>query len=215
MSSKKRNNHKINNDRTNFSMNECSLDGRSGIMDATKGVECQALLETNGDTEICQSQTQQPPKKRRMDQTMDRGQTSKVKHETTMAVKENKPFGLLKQQMGVFISAGIFSAMILFFSIITIKAKFDILSVYSLHVYDTLFSIVITQFTHRVYLASFSVQAILGKPEPRQPFSWGLRIKGKSFEPLVVHANSLNTTLCLWELLSHKHVRSISDFFPL
>lgn len=108
MSSTKRNNDKINNDRANFSMNECSPDGRSGIMEATKGVECQALLETNGDTEICQ--TQQPLKKRRMDQTMDRGRASKVGHETMMEVKEeNKPSGLLKQQMSsMFISAGIF-----------------------------------------------------------------------------------------------------------
>ncbi|RCV43624.1 hypothetical protein SETIT_9G308900v2 [Setaria italica] len=105
MSSTKRNNDKINNDRANFSMNECSPDGRSGIMEATKGVECQALLETNGDTEICQ--TQQPLKKRRMDQTMDRGRASKVGHETMMEVKEeNKPSGLLKQQMSsMFISA--------------------------------------------------------------------------------------------------------------
>ncbi|CAL4932457.1 unnamed protein product [Urochloa decumbens] len=99
---------KRNNDSAKFSMNECSHDGRSGIMEATKGVECQAFLETEGtgDTEICQ--TQQPLKKRRMDQTMDGGGTSKVGHETMMLVKEgNKPFGLLKEQQmfSAFISA--------------------------------------------------------------------------------------------------------------
>ncbi|CAL4915756.1 unnamed protein product [Urochloa decumbens] len=99
---------KRNDDSAKFSMNECSHDGRSGIMEATKGVECQAFLETEGtgDTEICQ--TQQPLKKRRMDQTMDGGGTSKVGHETMMLVKEgNKPFGLLKEQQmfSAFISA--------------------------------------------------------------------------------------------------------------
>ncbi|OEL24393.1 Protein ALWAYS EARLY 2, partial [Dichanthelium oligosanthes] len=107
ISSTKRNNDKSSNDHANFSINECSHDGRSRIMEATKGVECQAFLETRGtgDTEICH--TRQPLKKR-MDQTMDRGWTSKVGHETMMAVKEgNKSFGLLEaQQMcSVFISA--------------------------------------------------------------------------------------------------------------
>ncbi|CAN6319058.1 unnamed protein product [Urochloa humidicola] len=99
---------KMNNDSARFSMNECCHDGRSGIMEATKGVECQAFLETEGtgDTEIFQ--TQQPLKKRRMDQTMDGGRTSKIGHETMMVVKEgNEPFGLLKEQQmfSAFISA--------------------------------------------------------------------------------------------------------------
>ncbi|PUZ39933.1 hypothetical protein GQ55_9G383400 [Panicum hallii var. hallii] len=99
ISSTKWNNDKIDNDNANFSMNECSHDGRSGVMEATKGVECQTLLESKGTggTEICQ--TQQPLKKRRMNQTMNGGRTSKVGHETMIAVKEgNKPLGLLKEQ---------------------------------------------------------------------------------------------------------------------
>jgi hypothetical protein len=111
ISSTKWNNGKIDNDNANFSMNECSHDGRSGVMEATKGVECQTFLESKGTggTEICQ--TQQPLKKRRMNQTMNGGRTSKVGHEAMIAVKEgNKPLGLLKEQhmFSAIISAGSF-----------------------------------------------------------------------------------------------------------
>lgn len=108
ISSTKSNNDKIDNDSADFSMNECSHDGRSRIMEAIKGVECQTFLESKGTggTEICQNQ--QPLRKRRMNQTMNRGRTSKVGHETMVAVKEgNKPLGLLKEQhmFSEFISA--------------------------------------------------------------------------------------------------------------
>ncbi|KAG2550281.1 hypothetical protein PVAP13_9KG234413 [Panicum virgatum] len=107
-SSTKTNNEKIDNDSANFSMNECSHDGRSGIMEAIKGVECQSFLESKGTggTEACQ--TPQPLKKRRMNKTMNGGRTSKVGHETMVAVKEgNKPIELLKEQhmFSEFISA--------------------------------------------------------------------------------------------------------------
>ena len=110
-SSTKTNNEKIDNDSANFSMNECSHDGRSRIMEAIKGVECQTFLESKGTggTEICQNQ--QLLRKRRMNQTMNRGRTSKVGHETMVAVKEgNKPIELLKEQhmFSEFISAGSF-----------------------------------------------------------------------------------------------------------
>ncbi|KAF8689220.1 hypothetical protein HU200_042007 [Digitaria exilis] len=99
ISSAKRNDDKIKNYPAKFSTNEFSPDGRSGIMEAAKGFECQAFLEAKrtGETEICQ--TQRSLKKRRMDQTMDRCKASKVGYETVMAAREgNKPFEFLKAQ---------------------------------------------------------------------------------------------------------------------
>ncbi|CAD6212183.1 unnamed protein product [Miscanthus lutarioriparius] len=96
--STKRNNDRVSNDCANFSINEFSLDGRSRIMESTKGVEYQTFLtKGTGDTDIFQNQ--QPLKRKGMDQIMDRGQTSKAGHETLMEVREgNKPVGLLKAE---------------------------------------------------------------------------------------------------------------------
>lgn len=111
VSSRKTNNNKNSNDCANFSMNECALDGRSRFMESTKGAEYQTSLKTKGtgDTEIFQNQ--QPLKRKRMDQIMDCGRTSKIGHETLMEVKEgNKPVELLKakQLFNEFLSAGMF-----------------------------------------------------------------------------------------------------------
>lgn len=97
ISSTKKNNDGVSNDCANFSINEFYLDGRSRIMESTKGVEYQTFLKTKGtgDTEIFQNQ--QPLKRKGMDHIMDRGQTSKVGHETLMEVREgNRSVGLLK-----------------------------------------------------------------------------------------------------------------------
>lgn len=87
ISSTKRNNDGVSNDCANFSTNEFCLDGRSRIMESTKGVEYQTFLMTkgNGDTEIFQNQ--QPLKR-----------------------KGNKPVRLLKanQMFDEYISSGIF-----------------------------------------------------------------------------------------------------------
>ncbi|KAL6905392.1 hypothetical protein ACP4OV_002993 [Aristida adscensionis] len=97
----KKNNEEINNYHTNLITDDCSPDGKSGIREATKAIQGQTFLETRGtgDAEICQ--TQQHLKKRRVEQTMDGSQTSKIEHETMMEAKEgNGPLGLLNKQQG-------------------------------------------------------------------------------------------------------------------
>lgn len=75
-------NEEINNDGS-------SPDGSSGITEA-KVVQGQTFLEIKGteDTEISQSQQHLNLKKRRIQQSMDEGQTSKVEPGATMVVKK-------------------------------------------------------------------------------------------------------------------------------
>ncbi|XP_062205659.1 protein ALWAYS EARLY 3-like isoform X2 [Phragmites australis] len=99
ISSAKKNNEEINNDCTNFPMNECSPNGRSGIMESTKSVQGQTFFETKGtgDAEICL--THQHLKKRRIELTMDGSRIGKVEHAAMMVAEEgNKPVSLLNQQ---------------------------------------------------------------------------------------------------------------------
>jgi hypothetical protein len=144
ISSTKKNNDGVSNDCANFSINEFYLDGRSRIMESTKGVEYQTFLKTKGtgDTEIFQNH--QPLKRKGMDHIMDRGQTSKVGHETLMEVREgNKSVGLLKavQMFDEYISSGIFF-------------------------YGTLYSVVIIyNSSYQIYLTTSCDQDILEKPE--------------------------------------------------
>uniref|UniRef100_A0ACD5YE53 Uncharacterized protein n=1 Tax=Avena sativa TaxID=4498 RepID=A0ACD5YE53_AVESA len=88
LSSTKRANEDINNDGTVFAMDGCSPDGSSGITEANKVVEGQTFLEIKGtgDTEI--SQTQQHLKKRRIQQSMDEGQTIEIELGTTTVAEE-------------------------------------------------------------------------------------------------------------------------------
>jgi len=126
--STKRNNDRVSNDCANFSINEFSLDGRSRIMESTKGVEYQTFLtKGTGDTDIFQNQ--QPLKRKGMDQIMDRGQTSKAGHETLMEVREgNKPVGLLKaeQMFDEYISSGIFFCGTLYSVVIIYNSPYQI-----------------------------------------------------------------------------------------
>ncbi|KAM0822295.1 hypothetical protein ACQ4PT_071589 [Festuca glaucescens] len=88
VSSSKNANEDINDDGTVFAMDGCSPDGSSGITEANKVVEGQTFLEIKrtGDTEI--SQAQQHLKKRRIQESMDEAQTSKVELGTTMVAEE-------------------------------------------------------------------------------------------------------------------------------
>uniref|UniRef100_A0ACD5Y645 Uncharacterized protein n=1 Tax=Avena sativa TaxID=4498 RepID=A0ACD5Y645_AVESA len=88
VSSTEKANEDINNDGTVFAVDGCSPDGSSVITEANKVVEGQTFLEIKGtgDTEI--SQTQQHLKKRRIQQSMDEGQTSEVELGTTTVAEE-------------------------------------------------------------------------------------------------------------------------------
>ncbi|KAG8045965.1 hypothetical protein GUJ93_ZPchr0008g12899 [Zizania palustris] len=71
-----------------FMMNGCSADGGSGISESTKIVQSQTFLEPKGTGDSQISQTPLCLKKRRTEQSMDQGQTSKDVDETTMVAKE-------------------------------------------------------------------------------------------------------------------------------
>ncbi|XP_047058607.1 protein ALWAYS EARLY 3-like [Lolium rigidum] len=88
VSSSKNTKEDINDDGTVIAMDECSPDGSSGITEANKVAEGQTFLEIRrtGDTEI--SQTQQHLKKRRIQESTDEAQTSKVELGTTMVAEE-------------------------------------------------------------------------------------------------------------------------------
>ncbi|KAL5220292.1 hypothetical protein ABZP36_025005 [Zizania latifolia] len=88
INSTKKANEDINNEHPIFVMNGCSPDGSSGISESTKVVQSQTFLEPKGTGDSQISQTPQCLKKRRIEQSMDQGQTSKAEDETTMVAKE-------------------------------------------------------------------------------------------------------------------------------
>jgi hypothetical protein len=107
ISSSKNTKEDINDDGTVIAMDECSPDGSSGITEANKVAEGQTSLEIRrtGDTEI--SQTQQHLKKRRIQESMDEAQTSKVELGTTMVAEEGNNLDDY-QRLSQLFSPGIF-----------------------------------------------------------------------------------------------------------
>lgn len=87
VSATKKANEEINNDGAVFAMNGSSPDGSSGITEA-KAVQGQTFLEIKGTEDTDISQSQQHLKRRRIQQSMGEGQTSKVEPGTTMVAEE-------------------------------------------------------------------------------------------------------------------------------
>lgn len=85
--STKKANGEINKDGNFFEMNDCSPDGSSVITEANKVVQGQTFLEMKGSGGTDISQTHQFLKKRRIEQSIDKDQFSKVEHVTTIVAE--------------------------------------------------------------------------------------------------------------------------------
>jgi hypothetical protein len=115
VSSSKNANDDVNDDATIFAMDGSSPDGSSGITEANKVAEGQTFLEIKGTSDMEISQTQQHLKKR-IQESMDEAQTSKVELGTTTVAEEGNNLDDY-QRLSQLFSPGIFEPIGCFLSL--------------------------------------------------------------------------------------------------
>ncbi|KAM0921041.1 hypothetical protein ACQ4PT_006980 [Festuca glaucescens] len=122
VSSSKNANEDINDDGNVFAMDGCSPDGSSGITEANKVVEGQTFLEIKGTGDRELSQAQQHLKKRRIQESMDEAQTSKVELGTMMVAEEGNNLDDY-QRLSQLFSPGEMMVLDVLESLVTVPSK--------------------------------------------------------------------------------------------